>query len=204
MSNNINNVTFNEREHTYWYEGRQMYGVTGAIGAMLGKKFPEGVASVDAVRSYGSQVHKEIENWIKGGCWRVDSKDMSCGAKWVADYFLARGRMPPLASEVRVSDFVATASNVDIVEHCPAHTHAVGKPAVVLYDIKTGEFDRQYCSLQLNAYRVMYEKSYGAMVLDMRVLCVKDRRVYRIYDYDGMDSRIDLLFLHNRRKTEGK
>lgn len=68
---NINNVLFNERGHTCWYEGRRLYRVTGAIQTILGKTFPKGVATIEVALSYSSQVHREVENWINSGCYSI-------------------------------------------------------------------------------------------------------------------------------------
>lgn len=196
----IKGVEFNEREHTYWYRGRRMYGVTGAIQRCLGRSFPEGVASIDVARSYGSQVHREVESWIRAGCPETLASPPSGAARWVMDR-VCMARSVGLGSslvlaEARVSDFVATASNVDIAIVFEGRT-------AMLFDIKTGAFDRNYCSLQLNAYRRMFEMSYGIPVLDMAVLCTRSERQFRIYDYKGVDSRVDWIFRYNKMLQEG-
>ena len=35
MDTRIKAVTFNEEEHNYFYEGKELHGVTGAIGKLM-------------------------------------------------------------------------------------------------------------------------------------------------------------------------
>lgn len=169
----IQNVSFDEEEHKYYYEGRELNGVTSAIAKRLGKTFPKNI-QVELACSYGSQVHKEIERWIEEG--KEPSTD---NGKWLKEQLLRLRKdlgiwnYSKYNAEVRVSDFENTASNVDIVLHTPQ--------GVYLADIKTGQFDRQYCTLQLNAYRLMYENCYDEEVLGLFVLNTKAKRVFRIF-----------------------
>ena len=41
MDERIKAVVFNEEEHSYWYQGKELHGVTGAIGKLMGKEFPD-------------------------------------------------------------------------------------------------------------------------------------------------------------------
>ena len=169
----ISKVIFNEESHRYFYEGKELNGVTSAIAKKTGKSFPKNVA-VELACSYGSQVHKEIERWIE-----EKVEPTTDNGKWLKDALLdfqkkighvARSKYN---AEVRVSDFENTASNVDIVLHTIE--------GVYLADIKTGKFDRQYCTLQLNAYRLMYENSYDEKVLGLFVFNTKAKRLFRIF-----------------------
>lgn len=181
---NINAVSFDEVAHRYFYGGRELCGITGAIARRLGKSFPKSTA-VELACSYGSQIHKEIERWITEG-----REPETENGLWLKDALLDFGRKvgdvkaQKFSAEVRVSDFENTASNVDVVLHVPS--------GVFLFDIKTGAFDRRYCTLQLNAYRLMYENSYGEEVLGMYVLGTKSRRVFTVYGC-GDDEVLGLL-----------
>lgn len=93
-----------------------------------------------------------------------------------------------------MSDFKATASNVDIVLEWNGRAY--------LFDIKTGEFDREYCTLQLNAYRLMYEQSYGVEVNGLYVLGVKKKRLYLISK--GREEACLDLFDRNMKKIRGE
>lgn len=177
---NIANVQFDEVAHRYFYEGRELKGVTTAIAKKLGKNFPQNSTTVQLACSYGSQVHKEIERWIEEG----KEPDTENG-KWLKDAIIdfqskvGRASTQKLGAEVRVSDFENTASNVDIVLHT--------LEGVFLFDIKTGGFDRKYCTMQLNAYRLMYENSYDEKVLGLYVLNTKSKRTFAIFACDDKD-----------------
>lgn len=180
----ISKVSFDEEEHKYYYEGRELNGVTSAIAKRLGKTFPKNV-QVELACSYGSQIHKEVERWIEEG--KEPSTD---NGKWIRDQLLqikekvGKWEFTKYNAEVRVSDFENTASNVDIVLHTPT--------GVFLADIKTGQFDRQYCTMQLNAYRLMYENCYDEKVLGLFVLNTKAKRVFNIFACEDK-SILDLL-----------
>lgn len=169
----IQAVSFDEVAHRYFYEGRELCGVTRAIARKLGKTFPKSTV-VELACSYGSQIHKEVERWIEEG-----KEPETENGGWVKGALIdfqrkvGNEKTQKLGAEVRVSDFENTASNVDVVLHVPE--------GVFLFDIKTGAFDRSYCTLQLNAYRLMYANSYGEEVLGMYVLGTKSRRIFTVY-----------------------
>lgn len=185
----IARVEFDETAHRYFYDGHELLGITAAIARRLGKSFPR-TAEVELACSYGSQVHKEIERWIKEGA----EPDTDNG-RWLKSALLETQEksgcegQTKFSAEVRVSDFETTASNVDVVLHTPA--------GVLLFDIKTGRFDREYCTLQLNAYRLMYENSYGEKVLGLFVLSTRARRIFSIC---GREDEAVLRILEENRK----
>lgn len=178
---NIALVTFDEENHKYFYEGKELKGVTGIIGKMLGKNFPQNNTTALAC-SYGSQVHKESERWIEEGVepvmeegkWVVEQLKMFKKAYEIPVDVLGKAEVCKYNAEVRVSDFEGTASNVDVVLHTPL--------GVILFDIKTGKFDRTYCTLQLNAYRVMYENCYNENVLGLCVVNTKAKRLFKVHN----------------------
>lgn len=181
---NINQVQFDEIAHRYMYfDGetmRELKGVTTAIAKKLGKNFPKNSTTVQLACSYGSQVHKEIERWIEEG----KEPDTENG-KWLKDTIgdfqnkVGKTDTQKLEGERLVSDFENTASSVDIVLHT--------LEGVFLFDIKTGGFDRKYCTMQLNAYRLMYENSYDEKVLGLYVLNTKSKRIFTIFTCDDKD-----------------
>lgn len=182
MQDNIKDVVFDEATHTYTYRGKTLKGITSAIAKSLGKKYDQFSPAVQLACSYGSQVHKQVQDWIDYDDVCLPTLEQAC---WIVDW-LAEAKVKDnaleLQSEVRVSDFKGTASNVDIVE--------ITNDGIVLYDIKTGNFDRQYCTLQLNAYRVLYEQCYGTKVKALKVLNSKTKRVFTIkigYDTEVQD-----------------
>ena len=62
LDTRIKAVIFDEEKHKYWFEGRELHGVTGAIGKLMGKSFPD-TDLVKLATIYGSDVHKEVENY---------------------------------------------------------------------------------------------------------------------------------------------
>ena len=186
MDSRIYQVEFIEDKHEYWYtEGnvrKRLHGVTGAIGKLMGKSFPD----TDVVRlatMYGSDVHKEVENYYNN-----NGKLSTEAAKWVvselsrkADELLidVKDSVEDIKCEVPVSDFEGTASKVDVVMRTRE-----GK--VWLFDIKTtSHFDRAYCSLQLSVYKKLYEACYGGNVCGLFVLGTKPKRTFRIIEQEA-------------------
>ena len=186
MDSRIYQVEFIEDKHEYWYtEGnvrKRLHGVTGAIGKLMGKSFPD----TDVVRlatMYGSDVHKEVENYYNNG-----GKLSTEAAKWVvselsrkADELLidVKDSVEDIKCEVLVADFEGTASKVDVVMRTRE-----GK--VWLFDIKTtSHFDRAYCSLQLSVYKKLYEACYGGNVCGLFVLGTKSKRTFRIIEQEA-------------------
>lgn len=175
MDTRVKAVTFDEENHKYFFEGRELHGVTGAIGKILGKSFPDN-DTVKLAVIYGHDVHKDSEMWIKEG--REPSSE---SGRWVTEYlkdFQSVVGVIKYEAELLVSDFKSTASCIDIVAHLKD-----GK--AVLFDIKTtSKFDREYCSLQLSCYKRLYEEVYGETVTAMYVLATKSRRAFRILEQD--------------------
>ena len=182
MDNRIKAVTFDEEAHKYFYNGKELHGVTGTIGKLMGKSFPD----TDAVRlatMYGSDVHKEVENYYNN-----NGKLSTEAAKWVvselsrkADELLidVKDSVEDIKCEVLVADFEGTASKVDVVMRTRE-----GK--VWLFDIKTtSHFDRAYCSLQLSVYKKLYEACYGGNVCGLFVLGTKSKRTFRIIEQEA-------------------
>ena len=191
MDTRIRAVTFNEEEHRYFYEGKELHGVTKAIGKLTGKSFPD-TDVVKLATMYGTDVHKEVENYFnRHGHWFNDSQLSTEGAKWVVEELrsfcdrLILDRATSIECEVMVSDFEGTASKVDIVLRTLSNK-------AYLFDIKTtSKFDRAYCSLQLSVYKKLFEACYGTRVDRMFVLGTKSKRQFRIIEQtDAMIQKI--------------
>lgn len=187
----IKAVIFNEEEHSYWYNGKELHGVTGAIGKMLGKSFPD-TDTVKLATIYGHDVHSEVEHYFNDG-----RKDLSSeGAKWIVETMehwgdnLLMDRVEEIRSEVMVSDFEGTASKVDLVLR-------TFEGNAVLFDIKTtSTFNREHCSLQLSVYKKLYEQNYGRNVTGLFVLGTKSRRAFRIIEQPS--SKVDKILGMNK------
>ena len=202
VDSRIKAVIFDEEKHRYSYNGQELYGVTGAIGKLMGKSFPD-TDTVKLATMYGSDVHKEIENYFNlHGHFFNDSQLSTDGARWVIKELkefcngLLLDRADSIECEVMVSDFEGTASKVDIVI-------STVEGNAYLFDIKTtSHFDRAYCSLQLSVYKRLYEACYGRNVNAMFVLGTKMKRRCRILQQE--DSKIRKILMMNREKTLNK
>lgn len=190
MDNRIKAVTFDEENHKYWYNGKELFGVTTAIGKMVGKHFPDN-DKVMLATMYGRDVHKEVENY-----YNKNIPVSSEGAKWVLeelDRFIQTctlDMVKKIECEVMVSDFEGTASKVDVVAW-----HESGK--ATLFDIKTtARFDREYCSLQLSVYKRLFMDCYDTDVLGLFVLGTKSKRAFRILQQS--DSKVHKILAMNK------
>lgn len=198
MDTRVKAVTFNEEEHKYFYEGKELHGVTGAIGKLMGKSFPD-TDVVKIATMYGTDVHKEVENYFnRHDHWFNNSQLSTEGAKWVVEELrsfrasLILDRATSIECEVMVSDFEGTASKVDIVLRTLSNK-------AYLFDIKTtSKFDRAYCSLQLSVYKKLFEACYGTRVDGMFVLGTKAKRQFRIIEQD--DSKVQKILDMNKSK----
>ena len=200
MDARIKAVTFDEENHKYFYNGKELHGITGAIGKIMGKNFPD-TDVVKIATMYGTDVHKEVENYFnKHDHWFNDSQLSTEGAKWVVEELrcfcdsLILDRATSVECEVMVSDFEGTASKVDVVV-----TTVEG--FAYLFDIKTtSKFDRSYCSLQLSVYKKLFEACYGGRetgrVNSMFVLGTKAKRRFRIIEQD--DSKVQKILDMNK------
>lgn len=198
MDARIKAVTFDEEKHRYFFDGRELHGVTGVIGKLMGKSFPD-TDTVKLATLYGSDVHKDVENYFnQNGYWFNDKKLSTEGAQWVVDtlkdfcsytakFFLN------MECEVMVSDFEGTASKVDVVLRTRDGT-------AYLFDIKTtSHFDRPYCSLQLSVYKKLFEECYGMKVEGMYVLATKKKRMFKILDQE--ESKVQKILDMNKEKS---
>ena len=187
MDARIKAVTFDEENHKYWFEGKELFGVTTPIGKLMGKSFPDNV-TIQASVIYGHDVHKESELWIKEG-----KEPSSEAGKWVVQYLKdmkSQYNVSHFDAELLVSDFEKTASCIDIVAHLP------GRKAV-LFDIKTtSHFDRAYCSLQLSVYKKLYEQCYEDNIIGMFVLGTKSKRAFRILEQE--QTKVDKILAMNK------
>ena len=194
MDARLSQLEFIEDRHEYWYtEGnkhKQLFGVTSPIGQMLGKDFPD-TAIIQLSTIYGHDVHSESEMWIKEG-----KKPSTEAGKWLVQFlkdFQKENGVSRYEAELPVSDFIGTASCIDIVA-------TLENDSCVLFDIKTtSTFDRAYCSLQLSVYKRLFEENYGKHVNAMFVLGTKSRRSYRILEQDK--AKVRKVLSINKAKT---
>lgn len=195
MDARIKAVTFDEEAHKYFFDGKELHGVTGAIGKLMGKSFPD-TDVVKLATMYGSDVHKDVENYFnlhdhyfndtklstEGACWVVDTLKDFCNN--------VPASLEGIECEVMVSDFEGTASKVDVVIRSR-------DGRAWLFDIKTtSHFDRPYCSLQLSVYKKLFEVCYGMKVEGLYVLATKARRTFRIIEQE--ESKVQKILDMNK------
>jgi hypothetical protein len=161
-------VEFDADKHEYWYEGRQLSGVTGLISKKLGLKMPQ--EFVEEHQLEGIHVHKAVQKWIETG----DPESVHLGVRWLMETFPNGFGTRLVGSEVLVSDFKQYASAVDIVRE-----RADGD--FTIYDIKKGVFKREYVTWQLSIYKYFIEKYAGRKVASCICICMKDRQYYDIF-----------------------
>lgn len=167
-------IQFDAKTHTYWYDGRRLQGITSLVCKRLSKRYPEAVPVIDFHRAHGTYVHKSFEYLIK---YNVPSASEE--VRFIVDSLKQRYTEPVgFASEFLVSDFMFYATAIDIVVF---KDWDVPVKHVDIFDIKTGAFDREYCTLQLNINKYLAEIEKDLIVDNMFVIATKEKRVYTIY-----------------------
>jgi len=174
------NIQFDEKQHKYFYQGKELSGVTCVIGIMTGKEFPKslgngkGIHHINVARDEGTAIHSVIEHYIETGLLHHEAND---DAVWIVENLKKRYPVQEWTylTEYKVTDKKYFASSIDII------CIQTGTNNAVLIDIKTGNFDREYCSWQLGMYKYMLELEGKFSVIGTEVFCSKDEMVYTIY-----------------------
>ena len=150
----------------------------------------QSVAEIITQIKEDSQAKEEVENYFNNG-----NKELSTeSGKWIVEnineFIKSNGiKVKDIKSEVMVSDFEGTASNIDIVITSLDGTS-------YLFDIKTGNFDRPYCSLQLSCYKYLFELCYNIKVRGLYVLHTKTKKRFHIIEQD--DSKVQKILDMNK------
>lgn len=137
-------VTFDEAEHRYFYNGKELQGITSTL---LHHAFPdmyEGVAieQLDHAANRGTAVHKALRAYYAGEFVDPNLEDVCAEAKRLLD----EAHFTPIAWEYIVTDFERFASPIDIV--CLDEDGDI-----VIVDIKTtAQLQFGYVSLQTGIY----------------------------------------------------
>jgi len=161
-------VVFNEEEHTYHLDGKQLKGITGVITKHL---FPDKYSGVPASvlsrrAAFGSDFHSDMEIYINLGI--ESSTDIFRVFK--ENY----GDLKFAASEYIVTDGMDFASPID----------AVGDDAVI-YDFKTStKPDLEYWKWQLTVYRYLFYLQNGYEPAGYRVLWINKDLKHKLYEIE--------------------
>ena len=137
-------VVFNELDHTYMFNGKQLSGVTSMLSRTLFRDKYKGISKEVLAKAadYGHNIHEQIE--------LVDSLGVTSDPPAVQDYLRMKSDLgvSTLASEYLVSDEDLIASSIDIVFN-----------DLSLVDIKTtSKLDMEYLSWQLSIYAYLFER----------------------------------------------
>lgn len=164
-------IKFNEDAHEYFVGGVQFPGITGFIGKRTKKDFSNAGMFVEKYREFGSMAHKELELYIREGR-SIEHPSI----KFVQEYLDKKYPTSEYArlSEVLVSDYETACTAIDIV------VYDKDKNAIT-FDLKTGNFDREYCSWQLGIGNYFLEKDGDFTVRESYVIATKDSFIYKIF-----------------------
>lgn len=152
------NVVFNEQQHTYMLDGKQLSGITGLLSKYL---FPNKYDSVppsilEEAKEKGTLIHSQINLMFQG----FEPAEKSDEYKAFMAY---KGNRNFIQSEYIVSDNSKYASAIDIVDD-----------EYNLYDIKTSyKLDKEYVSWQLSIYAYFFELQNGFPAKDLYAIHLK-------------------------------
>ncbi len=142
-------------------------------------------------REYGTEVHLEIENWIKDG---TDPKDIKSivAAKWIGAY-ISKPNIETFPEVIVYSKELGIAGTIDILMMDKKSGEYVlidwktskridkssfnGKKGIKKESCTIDDCKYNHYALQLSLYRYILEKYYGIQVARQLVAQLKDDRV---------------------------
>jgi hypothetical protein len=153
--NYVDGLVFQEDEHRYFLNGKELSGVTPVITKQLFPHSMDGIPKhiLKASAKYGSKVHKILENWDK--LWQKDDESLE-----LQDYrsICREYGLVHEASEYLVTDFQNFASACDKVYRVSDDTVSIGDIKTVYGDLtkKANKEKLERCRVQLSLYRYMF------------------------------------------------
>lgn len=153
--NYVDGLVFQEDEHRYFLNGKELSGVTSVITKHLFPHSMDGIPKhiLNASAEYGSKIHKILENWDK--LWQKDdeSTELQDYRSICREYGLVHE-----ASEYLVTDFQNFASACDKVYRVSDDTVSIGDIKTVYGDLtkKANKEKLERCRVQLSLYRYMF------------------------------------------------
>ena len=153
--NYVDGLVFQEDEHRYFLNGKELSGVTPVITKQLFPHSMDGIPKhiLNASAEYGSKVHKILENWDK--LWQKDDESVE-----LKDYrsICREYGLVHEASEYLVTDFQNFASACDKIYRIDDTTVSIGDIKTVYGDLtkKANKDKLERCRVQLSLYRYMF------------------------------------------------
>ncbi|MCF0185156.1 MAG: hypothetical protein HUJ98_01545 [Bacteroidaceae bacterium] len=190
--NYIQGLVFDENEHRYFLNGRELSGVTSVITKQLFPNSFDGIPKkvLDASAAYGSHVHKILENWDK--LWQKDEQSIE-----LQDYrsICREHGLVHEASEYLITDFQNFASACDKVYRVSDDTVSIGDIKTVYGDLtKPANKEKlEKFRVQLSMYLYMFQlvnpqlKVKDLFILHLRCKERKNGTIDRIAKYIPID-----------------
>lgn len=153
--NYVDGLVFDEKEHRYYLNRKELSGVTSAITRQLYPHAFDGIPKkvLDNSVAYGSHVHKVLENWDK--LWQKNeaSVELQDYRSICREYGLCHE-----ASEYLVTDFEHFASACDKIFRVDDTSVSIGDVKTVYGDLtkKQNKDKLERCRMQLSLYRYMF------------------------------------------------
>jgi len=191
-------VEFNEVEHTYTLDGKQLRGITGILHEYICPGKYDGIpqATLAAAAARGHEIHSQCQMIIDGFGYANPAPEVKA-------FFDTPLVTSFIAAEYLVSDEQNFASSIDIVDD-----------DLNLYDIKTtSTLDKEYLSWQLSIYAYLFEKQnptlkvkglYGAHLRDGAAIIVPIERIDDAIVADLLSAAADGLPWANPLKEVGE
>ena len=153
--NYVDGLVFQEDEHRYFLNGKELSGVTSVITKQLFPHSMDGIPKhiLNASAEYGSKVHKILENWDK--LWQKDDESVE-----LQDYrsICREYGLVHEASEYLVTDYQHFASACDKIYRIDDTTVSIADIKTVYGDLtkKANKDKLERCRVQLSLYRYMF------------------------------------------------
>ncbi len=186
--NYVDGLTFDENEHRYFLNGKELSGITGVITKQLFPHSFDGIPKkiLEASANYGSHVHKILENWDKMWKNEENSIELQDYRSICKEYGLVHE-----ASEYLITDFQNFASACDKIYRVDDDTVSIGDIKTVYGDLcKPANKEKlEKCRAQLSLYRYMFQlvnpqmKVKDLFVLHLRCKERKNGTIDRIAKY---------------------
>jgi len=171
--NYIDGLVFDEKEHRYFLNGKELFGVTGVITHQLYPNAFDGIPKkvLEASAEYGHQVHKILENWDKLWLRNENSIELQDYISICREYGLCHE-----ASEYLVCDGANFASACDKVYRVDDTTVSIGDIKTVYGDLSkpANKAKVERAQWQLSIYKYMFELMNPQMkVKDLFILHIR-------------------------------